>query len=69
MARETIIIDGVRYYVTTLTVREAAEAVSSGRTGKSDAPSKKKTATTWRSPRSRHPLVQAAVTVLVSVSV
>ena len=28
--------------VTTLTVREAAEAVSSGRTGKSDAPSKKK---------------------------
>ena len=43
-----------------LTVPIAAEAVSSGRTGKSDALSKKKTATTWRSPRSRHPLVQAA---------
>ena len=49
-----------------LTVREAAEAVSSGRTGKSDAPSKKRIATTWRSLRNRLHLVQVAVTVHVS---
>ena len=43
--------------VTMLTALAAAGAVSFGRTGKSDAPSKKKTATTWRSPRKRHHLV------------
>ena len=39
--------------VTTPTVPEAAEAVSSGRTGKPDALSRKRTAITWRSLRKR----------------
>jgi len=52
-----------------LTVPIAAEAVSSGRTAKPDALSKRRTAITWRSLLKRHHLVLVVVTVLVSVSV
>ena len=55
-------------YVTTLTVLTAAEAVSSGRTGKLGALSGKRIAITWRNLRKSDLLVTGAVTGLVSVS-
>ena len=70
MEKETIVIDGVRYTacVTTLTVQQAAEAVSSGRTEKQGALSRRRTVTTWPSLRRRNRPVTAAATAPASAS-
>ena len=51
-----------------LTVPIAAEAVSSGRTAKPDAFSRRRTAIIWRSRPNRNPRARTAVTVPVSAS-
>ena len=61
MARETIMIDGVRYYADR---PQCCRGCFFWKNRKVGCTLKKENCYYWRSPRSRHPLVQAAVTVL-----